>query len=259
MTKDTVIAEFEPSKESVRWAQTAIQELDREAAAFFKSDVTEIITQIDAQSNEHIQKVRLKQKLPSGLARKATEALTNSRHAFDQAAFAARNIVSGRGNDSVYYPWARSPIDLSHRLKNMDQRLWTTFQLHEPYPRSDAHVGGNDVIRALARLANDKHTVGLGVNGHIRSMGHPPIVTRQTQFIGIRTPKWDPDKNEAELMRWIGNPKIGCDYQFAFEIVLKDAGLAHPVNAVAGLIDFSAKANTVIETLQARCLEIVAA
>jgi hypothetical protein len=255
VTPDRITAEFEPAKKSVRWAQEAVGELRETGSAFFQPGVAEIITKFDAQTGEHVKKLHITKRLPESFARKATEALGNSRHAFDQAAFAAWNIVSGPPRDTVYYPWAENPDDLEGRLKRkgFDQRLWDTFKTHEPYGRSDKYTGGDDVIRALATLANRKHTVGLAIYGHIRDIAYPGVIGG---FIRIIMPKWDPDKDEAEFLRYSGNPELGSQYHFTFQIVFKEPRFAKPVDAVSALAYFSTKANTVIETLQARCLEI---
>lgn len=263
MTPEDVIAEFDPPKKSVRWAQDAIQELTASAAGFFQGRPTEIITEVDAQTGEHVQKIRLTRPLPDAIARKATESLVNARHAFDQAIFAARNVVSGRSRKSIYYPWANTPTDLGHllRTRGIDQRLWNTIKAHEPYPRAQTHAGGNDLIRVLATMANDKHTVGLSVGGTITAMRHPDVMFGSGPpgcFVEVKTPRWDSKKNEAETIRWKGDDvAVKGYYRTDFEIRLENPGLPHSVNAVSGLAQFAEKAKTVVETLQARCLELI--
>lgn len=263
MTPEAVIAEFEPPKKSVGWAQDAIRELSASATAFFQGNPTQIVTEVDPQTSEHIQKLRFPKPLPNSLARKATEALVNARHAFDQAMFAARNLVSGRSHKTIYYPWAQNPTDLEHLLRSrgIDQRLWDTIKVHEPYPGSHTYVGGNDLIRMLASMANDKHTVGLSVGGTITSMRHPDVMFGSPgpgSFVEILSPKWDPKKNEAETIRWKGDDiQVTGYYRTDFEILLQDSVPAHSVNAIRALSDFAEKSKTVVETLQARCLELV--
>ncbi|MGN6146510.1 MAG: hypothetical protein ACTHOP_23325 [Mesorhizobium sp.] len=255
-----IAAEFAPAKESVSWAEDAIADLKALVQGFFQADCAEIVTEFDPQTGYNVQKLRLRQAPPTQFARRATEALTNTRHAFDQATFAARNVTSGKSNKSIYFPWSQSQRDLDHLLKSrgIDQRLWDTFRAHEPYPRADDYIGGDDVIRALATLANNKHTVGLAVSGYISSVRHPSIKGGPVKDLMILMPKWDPVKNEAEMIRWIGEVEIYGDYEVRFEVVFKDAGLAHPVSAIDGLLTFTEKAKAVIEDLQARCLQIQA-
>lgn len=254
-----VISEFAPARDSVSWAEDAITDFKGSSEVFFQGDVAEIVTEFDANSGEHVQKLRFRKSLPRELRRRATEALTNTRHAFDQATFASRNLTTGVSRKSIYFPWAANPVDLKRLLerRGIDQRLWDTFSAHEPYGRSDTHTGGDDLIRALATLANRKHTLGLAVQGHISSTGFPNIRGEAAQELSVLSPRWDPVKNEADLIRWIGDVEVNGNYQFRFEIVLEDTGLPKPVNAIASLSTFHAKAKAVIEDLQARCLEIL--
>jgi hypothetical protein len=256
--KDRIDNEFAPAKESVDWAEDAIAEFQEAAQGFFQSDVTEIVTEFDPQTRENVQKIRMRRPIPKEFRRRATEALVHTRHAFDQATYAARNVTSGRRKATIYFPWSRSPTDLEHLLESrgIDKRLWDIFATHEPYPRADTHSGGDDIIRTLAVMANDKHTVGLSVGGDITSTGYPSMRGDVVESMTILMPRWDSVKNEAELIRWVGDVKIEGQYNFRFEIVLKDARLPHSVNAVSDLIAFAAKAKSVIESLQGRCVDL---
>jgi len=172
---NAIKSEFSRAYESISWAEEAILELNMEIRDFFKKDIATVITEVNPNTREHVQKLRMTQLLPKHFRRKATEALTNSRHAFDQATFAARNLTGKRSQKSVYYPWSQSPTDLKRLLseRGLDNALWRTFESHEPYPRSDAYIGGDDVMRSLATMANGKHTVGLSIQAHITRVGLP--------------------------------------------------------------------------------------
>lgn len=262
---DRIETEFAPARESVSWAEDAIAEFKDLVDGFFQGDLAEVITELDAQTgekvqNEKVQKLRIRRPIPKDFRRKAMEALVSARHAFDQAAFAARNLTSGHSDASVYYPWSNSPTDMERLLKSrgFDERLWDTFASQEPYGRANTHSGGDDVIRTLAKLANDKHTVGLSIGGHISSTSFPNIHGKVVQSMQVLTPRWDSIKNEAELIRWIGDVEIQGDYKFRFEIVFKTSRLPHPVSALGGLSAFAAKAKAAIERLQARCAELAA-
>ncbi|WP_139350580.1 hypothetical protein [Rhodanobacter sp. B04] len=257
MNADLVIAYFAESKQSVKWANDAINELHESATAFFKGNVTEIITQVDTQTGENIQKLRLKVPFPDGFSRKTTEALTNIKHAFDQAVFASQSAI-GISNSKSNFPWSQNPSDLEHRIRKIDERLRDAISKHEPYSRSDSYSGGNDVIRGLASLANNKHTVGLSVDTRI-STSNIPDVSGNVTSLSINHPRWDTEKNEAELIRWKGDANVSRNHRFGFQIIFQDTVLPHPVNIIDGLRAFANKADAVIESLQARCLEIVAA
>ena len=199
---ETVESAFRPAKESVSWAHEAINEFDVRARAFFCPDRREIITDIDPQTLKSVHKLRLKEPLPLELTRKATEALTRTKEAFDQATFAARKLLSGPPRKSVYFPWACSPTDLIRLLeeRGLDKRLWDLFESYQPYPTGNSYSGGSDVIRALATLANRKHTIGLVVQPSVTFMMHPiqgDVVMRY-----FMPPVWDAVKNEAVIATW---------------------------------------------------------
>ena len=79
------------------------------------------------------------------------------------------------------------------------------------------------------------------------------------QSLSIMNPRWDPIKNEIELARWIGDEiEVQDGYKFAFQIRLKDARLSEPVEVIAAMERFAAKAKVVIESLETRCREVLA-
>ena len=110
----SALKSFAPARDSVSWAQDAIREFDEIAARFFQGDVTETITETDRKTGESVKKLRLRKGLPNDLNRKATEALVNTRHAFDQATFAAQFLAATKKpTKTIYFPWAQSPRDLT--------------------------------------------------------------------------------------------------------------------------------------------------
>lgn len=258
MAFNPIEAHFAPARDSVSWAKDAIAEFNSICGRFFQSNVTEVITEIDPNTGEHVQKLRLRTDIPSEARRKATEALGNTKNAFDQATFAARNIASRPSNRTVYFPWSQSPTDLIVLLKTrgIDERLWGAFSAEEPYPTSDAYPGGDNVVRTLATIANGKHTVGLSVQGQISMIGYPTIRGGRVQNLSILAPRWDSVKNEAELIRWRGEVEVQGDYEFGFEVLLKDSRLPEPVNAATALSVYADKAKTFIERLQSRCAQL---
>lgn len=250
--------EFAPAEESIDWAEGAISELHTLIDAYFKRDVAEIVTEIDPDTGDNVQKLKFTADIPKNFRRKATEALNSARHSFDQSVFAARNILSKRSAKGVNYPWAAKPTDLDRLLRErgIDPRLWDTIRAHEPYPTSDAYAGGHDLTRTLATIANNKHTVGLSVTGLITQFRAPDIIAHAVQNLQFGNPKWDPRKNEAELVRWQGDLEVKGDYKFRFVICLKDARLSQPVDVLLALRHFTQKAKTACETIKAKCLEL---
>jgi hypothetical protein len=243
---------FRPAEDTVSWAEEAIAEFDASARAFFKENIRSV-TEFDSETGENVAKVKFRNEMPDTLRRKATEALTNSRHCFDQSAFAAVNIVTGAKPGSVHYPWSESPKDLKGKLeRSFDQRLWNEFGSHEPYPCGQGYSGGDDLIRALAKLANRKHDVGLAAHAFAMS-STTPVRGKHIQRLRMLNPVWDPVKNEMELVRWIGQVEFHDEAKFDFQIALQDTGLSHPVWTNAALEIFANKAKVVTESLKSCC------
>lgn len=255
---ESILQEFRAAEESISWAEEAFGELQSLMSAFFKGDFAAIVEELDPNTGENVQKIKFSGQIPKSFRRKATEALTNARHSFDQAIYATRVIMPGRAPKSVYYPWAQSPTDVDRLLASrpIDPRLWDTIRGHQPYGTSDTHVGGDDLIRTLATIANNKHTVGLSVQGHIATTRFPNIAVEHALTFSMYAPRWDSRKNEAELMRWIGDMKTDGEYEFSFVICLKDAKLAQPVEIGFALDAFTTKAKQVCESLKAKCIEL---
>lgn len=250
--------EFAPAKESISWAEDATAELCSMIDAFFKNHVAKIVVEMDPKTGENVQKLKFLAHIPKDFRRKATEALNNARHSFDQSVFAARNLLSTRSSKGVNFPWSRDPTDLEQLLatRGVDARLWDILRSHEPYGTSDDHPGGDDLIRTLATVANNKHTVGLAANGHVTSTGFPNITFNSGMKFEILNPRWDPRKNEVELVRWQGDLEMDGDYNFEFIVCLKDARLAPPVDVVYALRVFTAKSQSVHDSIKAKCLEL---
>lgn len=246
---------FLPSEESIDWAEGATNELNASIDSFFKRDVAEIVVEIDRDTGDNVQKLKFKAAIPKDFRRKATEALNNARHSFDQSMFAARNILGKRSAKGINYPWAQDLTDLNRllRARAVDPRLWDTIRAHAPYHASGTHAGGDNLIRTLATIANNKHTVGLAVNGLIEQTRFPDI-TGGT--MSLMAPRWDPRKNEADLLRWQGDIEIKGDYKFTFVMCLEDSRLSEPVDAIFALRGFTQKAKRVCQTIKAKCLEL---
>lgn len=257
--RGTVEHAFAEARESVSWADEAIAEFRAGLDAFFRKSAGLVVTEYDSAAGEFARKLKLQQPISRSLRRKATEALTTLKHSFDQATFAARNLTSGRRSGSIYFPWANSPTDLERLLENrgLDRRLWDVFASHQPYPTSTAYEGGDDLARALAKLANQKHTLGLIIDAHIYSARMPDISGRGIVGLRVAMPRWDPVKNEAILVRWVkGDLEFRDHYEFQFQMFFKNAGLPAPLDAPSALAAFSTKAKAVITTLEQRCREL---
>lgn len=251
---DRIASAFEPALDSIEWANSAIEEFDTLARDFFHSDCAEFFTEFDPKTGENVFKVRIVKPLPVALRRKATEALVTTRHAFDQATFAARNLTSGFSTKGVNYPWAQNPVDMKRLLKarGIDERLWDVFAAQEPYPRGNGHSGGNNVVRALATIANNKHTVGLAIDLLPTITRFEEVIFVEAEEVNLGLCVWDGVKQEGELARVKGkaiykNPNV------FFNVSLDDPKLMNGLGAVRTLKVFLASGLRATQCLWARC------
>lgn len=254
---DRIESAFRPAKDSVSWAEDAINEFRELIRGLLTPEISEPVREIDPQTGETVDKLRLKSgQMPLPWRRKATEALTNTKHAFDQVTFAARNLTSGFRKKSIYFPWSNHPTDLKRLLeeRGINQRLWNVFEAHHPYPSGDTYAGGDNVIRTLAQMANDKHTVGLSIRPTFSFVAVP--MTGGAYAKMCNPPRWDPVKNETEIVRWVGTTISEGEYRLQYEVIFEDARFSEPVNAFDSLSAFAGKAKTVIEDLERRCREL---
>lgn len=251
-------AAFRPAKESVSWARDAISELHEEGRAYFSPELRSIVKEVDPHTLKQVHKIKLSGPIPLVMRRKATEALTRTKEAFDQSTFAAQILLHPTIKRKLtYFPWATDPTDLKVLLekRRIDERLWDLFESYQPYPTGDGYPGGCGEIRALATLANDKHTVGLKAQPVVTLFTHPmqPSVV-MTYFF---PPAWDPVNNEAVIATWDGDVEPDRDYNIKFKILFDDARFAHSMNVTAALDVFASAAEVTIEQLSRRCDELL--
>lgn len=252
---------FDSPLKTIAWAREAIDELDTGFRAFFDTHPYRDFMDVDPDTGERLHKIALIQSLPSVLERKATEALNNIRHSFDQSLFAGCCAIGKRPKKDIAFPWKMSPTDLNFAFTDSKGKVPTEFRdvIHrqEPYPASEGHLGGNDQIRELAKIANGKHTIGLTVTIRIS-------VSRISDFSGgyidrfsIPGTKWDSLKNEV-IIAIIG-PKANVRYkhQFALRVVLDIPGPLGDVPIIDALREFANKSEVFHESIKAECRKIV--
>jgi hypothetical protein len=259
MATEKLAVAFSPAVQAIDWATSALAELDHLAKTFFEGRPATIFTEVDPRTKENVLKLKLVKPLPNMLNRKATEALLNSRHSFDQAIFAAHKLLNPGVSKSSNFPWAENPKDLEILLRNrkIDERLWSTIVFHEPYLESSSYAGGNNLIRNMATLANRKHDIGLSVHADVSSYVFPSMKAISINSFSIKGRNWDSITNEGELARWSGQVEISGSHRFLCHIIFKDPKFPEPVDAVLALTEFISKANVVVKSLERRCAEIL--
>lgn len=250
---------FEQPQKLVTRAKFAWSETDKILQAFFVPKNLHIVVEKELATGDFVKKIKMVNPLPDAVEGNLTDALNNVRNSFDQSIFAACLSIDKPIKDG-HYPWACDPTDLGRRLKHVKtgkelvpNELWECIRSQQPYPTGGSYQGGDTGIRALAKLANSKHTVGINVGCTVGAVQIPSFTASQGE-ISVRIPRWDSVKNEVEVLRWRGtNPKFGREPSSTFYIVF-DAltpGILRGQDAMYGLKIFANFAQRIIEEFRA--------
>ena len=217
------------------------------------------------------QKVVISGDLPSAVEEHATVSLNHLRNAYDQMLFAACRAI-GRPIRDGHYPWTMNPKDLEHRLFNkktgketIPREFWDLIRRQKPYPASDTYEGGDSLVRAVAALANTKHTIGLEMTavahvniGSVTFRGPGSFI-----LTGMPTPPQPiPYKDGIELMRWTigaGGPDPGYNYRIEVQIGFDEAAPSElrfvPVSHA--LVEFGMHAQACLNGFKSRADELI--
>lgn len=164
---------FESSDYLVSWAQKEAGNFRALGKAFLnKEDTCTHVTEFDTNSQRYFVKMRFNLDLPDEARGIASNVIKNFRDALDQATFAASFLVRRKASKRTHFPFGESPTDLERSLslreapqcKGIPEELFPALRACEPYPTGDEYAGGDNYLRALARVSGPhKHAVTLGV------------------------------------------------------------------------------------------------
>ena len=262
---------FTKPQKLMNWAYDAWNAAKAEWNAAMLGKEHRLVTEEEAQTGWKVQKVVFAAIMPDTIELHLTNTLNHLKNGFDQMLFAACQAI-GEPVEDAHYPWATTPVDLERKLaalnkKSGKQRIpsefWELIRSQEPYPAADTHDGGNTIVRAVAALANAKHTIGLEMTatsfvnlGSVTFTGPGKIV-----FTGIPIPRAPvPYKDGVELMRWIGDgaPKPGYDYNVTISVGFDES--APPElrfdDAFAALHDFGTHFESCLNGFKRRVAEL---
>ena len=193
-----------------------------------------------------------------------TNAFVSIKHSFDQSLFAAAQVVGCHRFDKPY-PWADSYVGLKGIIDKRQRKPDTTLPdilideiwRQEPYATRPGFSGGNDLVREIAKVSNDKHTIGFTVGAKVVSMTIPPGSFLRSDTIGARASfdfSWDSIKKELIISvatkgasAVYDNAAISCD------IFLERAGDIGKIPVFILITDFAKKAQVVLDGFKAVC------
>lgn len=211
------LGEFESAAALLRWANGDVKRLYYSVKRYFAGEPCEGVGEFDPKTGYHAYKIHFLKAPPETWRRLTFRVICDIRHCIDQAMFAAVHIVEGSAPDrDIYFPWAKCPVDLTHRRKKVSEQLWPTLDRLEPYPRGDGYSGGDDTIFAIRNLAGpNKHRVAVSPAARPTAMQ-----MSGTGFGRVIIPKdgWDASKNEFTVMLVEHLPDPDYEFQVAVDI-----------------------------------------
>lgn len=248
---------FAAPEKAIRWAKEAISELEQEFDTFSRTYKHSFDTRLDPLTGRVVQVFRVLERPSEKLERQTTEALLNTKHSFDQALYAASAVILGRPPKKTNFPWRNNPADLERYIRNTKDReipagLWDVLRKHEPFPLSSDYQGGNTIIRELARIANDKHTIGLScLAAASRNQIH---IAECGPDLKIENRPWDYKRQELILATHDPASRVNVTYGVMVDIVLDVEGPLKGYKTIWLLKTFAEKAEQVISDLKGAAL-----
>lgn len=219
---------FETAAKSINFARICIEMARIEAQAYLRNHAFAHVIEKDSETGELVAKIKLISPPPDELEGHFRTAILETKHSFDMilnAAARAFRYYQFKRN----FPWADTRTGVEEILKRRQDKddgrlpkaLIDEILRHEPFATGKIPTEGNVLIRDIAKMANNKHSVGITAKAAITSFGLNidhliPNNGAVTFFSG-----WNPKKKELEFIRLSGDaygsfdkPKIAGDIFF---------------------------------------------
>lgn len=245
---------FDTPHETIEWAGEAIQELNAIYDEFLGPKNMHFVVEPHLKPQYKALKIKARNPPPTGLRRKATEALNNVRHSFDQTLHAAC-VALGKPRPRTNFTWRPTPREVQGYLRSKDipVDLWEVIMGEEPYKRGNGYVGGDDFIFAVAKLADGKQTIGFRIMPQVRDSAQPVV---SGNFVLIPKPVWVTVNNEQVIAFGPHDMQVKGDYTVILNITFDEPGPLHDQSLAWGLARFHAKAQKFAHRMEARCIEL---
>jgi hypothetical protein len=171
---------FYSPKYSISRGWYHVDEFKTRVQAFLDSDPYEIVTEVETDSGDYVQKIKLVKPIPQDLEGWAVDAAGNFRSALDQAMF----IIAGK---KTYFPSGKTVTEFENSVKGRCKGM--PEEMIDVIRRFKVYIGGDDHLWSLVNLA--------GTNKH-------GIIVPIASVFGQMSAdaQWDFAKNEVELNRF---------------------------------------------------------
>jgi hypothetical protein len=251
------MSHFDVPQEAVNWAKTCICLAEEGVKSYLQKQAFASVVELDPETGQQLTKIKLVSPLPIDVAGFLRNALVDTKHSFDQSLFAAAQTV-GCVRFDKNYPWSQSIKGLKtimekrqrDRKAALPQIIVDEIFRQQPYATGEALSSGHDLIREIAHMVNNKHTIGFRAAASIES------VTMTSVMIGGGSvfSNWDPVKEEMVLART--DPGSSFSYEncaVSTDVFFKRAGKIGEVSAVFAAKQFVDRAQIVLDGFKAAC------
>jgi hypothetical protein len=219
---------FSNAYKRISWAEEQCVDLKERALAFFVTKNYTRVGQLDSQSLNMLDKIRLPGPLPESLNRITLQIFDNLRASLDYAACA---VVPREHQRRTYFPFGDTKREVEDAIKtkcrHVPEEIKSVFRSFKPYKR------GNPPLWALNKFCNThKHRtiveagiIMKDVRIHDSPFGYSAI---------LRRPTLNRRKNEIVFSKAPGKGTIHHDVEFSIGIAFGkvQAFSGHPVLAV---------------------------
>lgn len=243
MSKDP----FRSSKACLKRAKCHTVEFKERVETFINSEPYRYLTdEIDPDTGDHVQKIRLVKPIPENLECIAADAITNFRNTLDHMMF----TIGGFGN---YFPFGDKASGFENvmkgRCKGIHSEIQDVVRAFKPY------LGGDDILYALHKVADtNKH-------GFILTMGTVCEAWVAKRFKGTVTLSpnqvWGANENEIEISRFSAENFTGqANPSVSVYIGMQGVSFVEGAYAEAVLNDFSSVVERVLIAVEAKALSL---
>ncbi|QKC96049.1 hypothetical protein EB231_16085 [Mesorhizobium sp. NZP2298] len=211
-----------------------LSEFDIACKALFKSDRGTSVVDINPKTGNKTFKIKFTGRVSGRIRHIAATAISDLRHALDQAAVASVKAITKADAGLIYFPFATNPNDLMGRLKqSYPNEIHPTFLWCKPYPTGEGYKGGNDLLTQFSKASGpNKHQITCKIGGHISRFSVDSIKYQGLVGEALIPPIWDIDQNELVIGTTAPSGHIDYNFEMSFYVALADAGQlsGHPAS-----------------------------
>ena len=168
---------FESPKFLVQQTRESLDEFRALCSGLFSGECYTHVIDVDPKTANKTFKIKFNRPLPGRARHIASTAISDLRHALDQAMCSAVTMLTGEDIIDVYFPFATNPHDLKGRLRTakyqkLPQEILALLESFEPYPSGTGYPGGNALLANLSKTAGpNKHQVSCKISGQVSRFG----------------------------------------------------------------------------------------